>query len=87
MMVLTPVRETYYRIPVRNLNDLQGLEVRATGLSAKTLQQSRPRLLCPRPYEALSKGVVNDNLGPIEILQGWRQARVTKFITKTRSYI
>lgn len=34
-------------------------------------------------YESLSKGVVKGNLGPIEVLQGWKQAEVTRYITKT----
>ena len=34
-------------------------------------------------YEALSKGVVKGNLGPDEVLQGWKQAEVTSFLTKT----
>ncbi|MGI6647884.1 MAG: TRAP transporter substrate-binding protein [Bacillota bacterium] len=87
MMVLTTGSgDLFTKSPVRNLNDLRGLEVRATGLSAKTLQQlgATPVAMSQaEAYEALSKGVVNGNLGPIEILQGWRQAEVTKFITKT----
>ena len=34
-------------------------------------------------YEALSKGMVKGNLGPDEVLKGWRQAEVTQYITKT----
>jgi TRAP-type C4-dicarboxylate transport system substrate-binding protein len=34
-------------------------------------------------YESLSKGVVKGNLGPTEILKGWNQAEVTKYITIT----
>jgi len=87
MMVLTTGSgDLFTKVPVRNLNDLQGLEVRATGLSAKTLQQlgATPVAMSQaEAYEALSKGVVNGNLGPVEILQGWRQAEVTKYITKT----
>jgi TRAP-type C4-dicarboxylate transport system substrate-binding protein len=34
-------------------------------------------------YEALLKGTVQANLSPIEVLKGWNQADVTKYITKT----
>ena len=34
-------------------------------------------------YDALSKGMVKGNLGPIEVLQGWKQAEVTQYITKS----
>jgi TRAP-type C4-dicarboxylate transport system substrate-binding protein len=68
------------------MEDLKGLEIRATGLSAKTLQAlgANP-VAMPQSdaYEALSKGVVKGNLGPIEVLQGWKQAEVTQYITKT----
>ena len=37
----------------------------------------------PRPdvYESLSKGVIDGNIGPPEVLKGWKQADVTRFIT------
>jgi TRAP-type C4-dicarboxylate transport system substrate-binding protein len=34
-------------------------------------------------YEALSKGVVKGNLGPVEVLQGWKNAEVTQYLTRT----
>ena len=34
-------------------------------------------------YDAISKGVVKANLGPDEVLKGWNQAEVTKYVTKT----
>jgi len=34
-------------------------------------------------YESLSKGVVQGNLGPVEVLQGWKQAEVTQYLTLT----
>jgi len=76
----------YTKDPVRSLNDLQGMEIRATGLSAKTLEAlgAAPVAMSQaEAYESLSKGVVAGNLGPIEVLQGWRQAEVTDYITET----
>jgi TRAP-type C4-dicarboxylate transport system substrate-binding protein len=34
-------------------------------------------------YEALSKGVVQGNLGPDEVLKGWKQAEVTDYLVRT----
>jgi len=87
MMVLTTgPGDLFTKVPVRNLNDLKGLEIRATGLSAKTLQAlgANP-VAMPQSdaYEALSKGAVKGNLGPVEVLQGWKHAEVTEYITQT----
>ncbi|MDD2554143.1 MAG: TRAP transporter substrate-binding protein [Desulfotomaculaceae bacterium] len=87
MMVLTTGSgDLFTKNPVQTLADLNGLELRATGLSAKTLKMlgANP-VAMPQSdaYESLSKGVVKGNLGPIEVLQGWKQAEVTQYITKT----
>ncbi|MBS4032293.1 MAG: TRAP transporter substrate-binding protein [Clostridiales bacterium] len=86
MVFATGPGDLYTKEPVRNLNDLKGLTIRATGLSAKTLQAlgaSPVAMPQSEAYEALSKGVVKGNLGPIEVLQGWNQAEVTEYITQT----
>lgn len=87
MMVLTTgPGDLYTKIPVRNLNDLKGLEIRATGLSAKTLKAlgAVPVAMSQaEAYEALSKGIVKGNLGPVEVLKGWKQAEVTDYLTQT----
>ncbi len=87
MMVLaTGPGDLFTRTPVRTLEDLQGMEIRATGLSAKTLELlgavpvGMPQ---PEAYESLQRGVVQGNLSPLEVLQGWRQAEVTDYITLT----
>ena len=38
MALATGPGDLFTTVPVRNLEDLKGLEIRATGLSAKTLQ-------------------------------------------------
>jgi TRAP-type C4-dicarboxylate transport system substrate-binding protein len=86
MVITTGPGDLYTKKPVRNLNDLKGMEIRATGLSAATLQSlGATPVAMPQSeaYEALSKGVVKGNLGPIEVLHGWKQAEVTSYITKT----
>jgi len=87
MMVLTTgPGDLFTKVPVRNLDDLQGLEIRATGLSAKTLEAlGATPVAMPQSeaYEALSKGVVQGNLSPVEVLKGWRHAEVTDYLTRT----
>lgn len=87
MMVLTTgPGDLFTKVPVRNLNDMKGLGIRATGLSAKTLMAlgANP-VAMPQSdaYEALSKGVVKGNLSPVEVLQGWKHAEVTEYLTRT----
>ncbi len=86
MVITTGPGDLFTKAPVRTLEDLKGMEVRATGLSAATLKAlGAAPVAMPQSeaYESLSKGVVKGNLGPIEVLQGWKQAEVTKYITKT----
>lgn len=86
MVLTTGSGDLYTKTPVRSMEDLKGMEIRATGLSAKTLSSlGATPVAMPQSdaYESLSKGVVKGNLGPIEVLQGWKQAEVTKYITKT----
>ncbi|MDX9870954.1 MAG: TRAP transporter substrate-binding protein [Clostridia bacterium] len=86
MVFTTGPGDLYTKVPVRELKDLKGLEIRATGLSAQTLEvlgATPVAMAQSEAYESLSKGVVQGNLGPIEVLEGWRQAEVTKYITYT----
>ena len=72
--------------PVQNLSDLQGMKIRAAGLSADTLVllgASPEAMPQPEAYEALERGIVQGNLAPIEVLQGWRHAEVTDYVTLT----
>lgn len=86
MVFATGPGDLYTKVPIRTHNDLKGLEIRATGLSAKTLKSlGATPVAMPQSeaYEALAKGVVQGNLGPVEVLKGWRQAEVTSYLTKT----
>jgi len=86
MVITTGPGDLFTKAPVRTLEDIKGMEIRATGLSAATLKAvGATPVAMPQSeaYESLSKGVVKGNLGPIEVLQGWKQAEVTKYLTKT----
>lgn len=86
MVFTTGPGDLFTKTPVRSLKDLQGFDIRATGLSATTLKALGANPVAmpqSESYEALSKGVVKGNLAPVEVLQGWKHAEVTKYITRT----
>lgn len=72
------------RKPVKSLDDMRGLKVRATGLSAKIVELlggTPVAMSQPETYEALQKGVVEATLCPIETLKGWKQGEVISSVT------
>ena len=72
------------RKPVRSLDDMRGLKVRATGLSAKIVELlggTPVAMSQPETYESLQKGVVDATLCPIETLKGWKQGEVIESVT------
>ncbi len=72
--------------PVRNLEELEGKKIRAAGLSAETLPLlgAIPEAMSmDEAYEALQRGLVDGNLAPVEVLQGWGHGEVTDYLTKT----
>ncbi len=69
--------------PVQTLADLKGLKVRATGLSAKIVEclgATPVAMSQPETYEALSKGVVDATLCPVETLKGWKQGETIDYV-------
>jgi len=72
--------------PVRNLDDVKGLKVRATGLSSKIVEAlggAPVGMSQPETYEALQKGVAEATFCPIETLKGWKQGEVIECVTDT----
>ena len=65
--------------PVTKMEDLKGMKIRSTGLSAKIVEN------LGGTYEALQKGVVHGTLAPMETLKGWKQAQVVKYTTDCRN--
>lgn len=73
------------KTPVRTLEDLKGMKIRATGQSAKVVEAlGAVPVAMPQgdTYEALQKGVVEGTFAPIETLKGWKQAEVIKYTTE-----
>jgi TRAP-type C4-dicarboxylate transport system substrate-binding protein len=74
----------YSKKKVNSLAELKGMRIRATGNTAnsiKALGAIPVAMPMADVYEALSKGVVDGQIGPPEVLKGWKQAEVTKYIT------
>lgn len=74
------------RKPVRTLEDMKGLKVRATGLSSKIVEVlggAPVGMSQGETYEALQKGVVDATFCPMETLKGWKQGEVIQSVTDT----
>ncbi len=69
---------------VHSLDDLSGMKVRGTGLSAKivtSLGATPVGMSQGETYEALQKGVVDATFCPVETLKGWNQGEVISSVT------
>ena len=74
--------------PVKKLEDLKGMKIRSTGLSAKVVSAlGGVPVAMPQgaTYESLQKGVVDGTFAPIETLKGWKQGEVIKHTTNSRT--
>jgi len=70
--------------PVRKLEDLKGLIIRSTGIGAKIIEALGAEGYGGsqgEAYELMSKGTVDGSLTPREVLKGWKQAEVVKYVT------
>jgi TRAP-type C4-dicarboxylate transport system substrate-binding protein len=70
--------------PVTTLEQLKGMKIRSTGLSAKVVEAlGGVPVAMPQgqTYESLQKGVVEGTFAPIETLKGWKQGEVVKSTT------
>ena len=73
---------------VESVSDVQGMKIRATGLSAKivnALGGTPVSMSQGDTYEALQKGVVDATFCPIETLKGWNQGEVIDYIIDTKA--
>jgi TRAP-type C4-dicarboxylate transport system substrate-binding protein len=78
------------RVPVRRLEDLKGLDLRASGGAAKILkawganQVGMPMSATP---EALQKGVVKGLFSSLEVMKDFKFAEICKYVTVTDTVI
>jgi TRAP-type C4-dicarboxylate transport system substrate-binding protein len=70
--------------PVRTLEDLQGLVLRSTGVGAaiaEALGATGYAAAQGEAYELMQKGTIDGSVTPPEVLKGWKQAEVVKYVT------
>jgi TRAP-type transport system periplasmic protein len=73
---------------VKTLDDLKGLRIRSTGMSAemvKALGATPVAMGMSDAYESLEKGVVDGSAHPVEASLGWKLAEVTKYLVHSYS--
>lgn len=71
--------------PVKTLDDVKGLVVRSTGVGAniaEALGAEGYAAAQNEAYELMSKGVIDGSIAPREVLLGWKQAEVAKYVTQ-----
>lgn len=71
--------------PVSKMEDLKGMKIRSTGLSAKVVQAlggAPVGMPMTESYDALSKGVAEGILAPYEALKGFKLGEVVKYTTE-----
>ena len=78
------------KVPVRNLDDIKGLDLRASGGAAQILkawganQVGMPMSATP---EALQKGVVQGLFTSTEVMKDFKFAEICKYVTRTDTVI
>jgi TRAP-type C4-dicarboxylate transport system substrate-binding protein len=73
------------KTPVRTLEDLKGMKIRATGTTARivsALGATPVAMPMGDSYDALSRGVAQGIVSPTEALQGWKLGEVVKYTTQ-----
>ena len=84
MMYLTtvPPHNIFTKKPVKNLEELKGLKIRATGTTTQIVEflgAAPVAMPMSEAYDALAKGVAEGVIGPFEPMKGFRLAEVIKY--------
>ncbi len=70
--------------PVKNMADLKGMKLRATGNSAKVVKAlggTPVGMPMPDSYQSIQKGIVQGGVYPLETNKGWKMGEVVKYCT------
>lgn len=70
--------------PVRTMEDLKGLVIRSTGVGAKIMEALGAEgygASQGEAYDLMAKGTIDGSFTPREVLKGWKQAEVVKYVT------
>jgi len=72
--------------PIKTVDDLKGMKIRATGNSASVVSAlggSPVAMSMPDSYQSIQKGVVNGGFYPEETNKGWKMGEVVDYLTDT----
>lgn len=86
MLFCTGPGDIHSTVPIRSLEDIQGLEIRCIGADSPAvtaLGASPITMSHADAYEALERGVVKGTLAVGEVLTAWHMAEVTDYTTLT----
>jgi TRAP-type C4-dicarboxylate transport system substrate-binding protein len=78
------------KVPIRTMEDMKGLELRATGYTARMVKAlGGTPVGAPQPevYEMLAKGIVKGTWSSLDVLKSYKQADVTKYLTLAGLYV
>jgi len=70
--------------PIRKVEDMKGLKIRVTGAGVggvKAVGGQPIAMVMGEVYLSAQKGVIDANIGPLEVLQGWKQNEVFRYST------
>ena len=70
--------------PIRNVEDMKGLKIRVTGAGiggVKAVGGEPIAMVMGEVYIAAQKGIIDANIGPLEVLEGWKQNEVFHYST------
>ncbi len=76
------------KIPIRNLEELKGVPIRASGGAAQILKAwgaNRVGMPMPETPEALQKGVVKGLFSSLEVMKDFKFAELCKYVTMTQT--
>ena len=76
--------------PIRNLEDMNGMQIRATGFCArivKALGGTPVGAPMPEVYEMLAKGIVEGAWSSIDVMKSFKHTEVTKYVTLNGLYV
>lgn len=71
--------------PVRQISDMQGMIIRSTGVGTTIVEALGGKgygAAQGEAYELMSKGTIDGSYTPREVLHGWKQAEVVKYVTE-----
>ena len=78
------------KIPIRNLDDIKGMPLRASGGAAQILKvwgANQVGMPMPETPEALQKGVVKGLFSSLEVMMDFKFAELCKYVTVTNTVI